>query len=415
MRETVLSSSRETRYHVYMEKTLRSPVAHYTTSEKALKRYTTVVDVFDYGNSSECVTPLDLALHQTPTLTPDQKILVPAAGIGTYVLAALIKGAKPENITAVEINPAYADLGDGIFGNLGVNYVLSDFVHWQTNMKFDVVIGNPPFQKGGYSAFYTQFFRKTRELLKKGGFFSLVSPSKAAAPCTKGYKELSSLGWNAVEYGVNDWFPNIDQPIAIYSGRTKDLEEKDLLVRTGSEEVTIKRGTVLPVQYINPTKQFPSANIDTTLSIFKKFFAAGKAKVKARFETLDAAPLENYVYLAAVAWRYHPLKEKGGPYGLHAKLNDHDKYMNGKFLRFSSEGEASNMAWLLSKSLVYRFVAGASCRAKFLPKVLLEETPDLSFLKTDEEVFSHLKLTSKEIAYLNTWNQETNTPGRKTK
>ncbi len=415
MRETLLSPPLKKKYSSHMEKTLQTSVKHYTVSERATKRYNAVVDVFDYGNSSECVTPLDLAIYQTPTLSPEQKVLIPAAGIGTYVLAAILKGASPANITAVEIDPAYSDLGDGIFGGLGVTYLVEDFTHWHTSMKFNVILGNPPFQLGGNSAFYTQFFRKCSELLEEDGYFSLVSPSKAAAPHTKGYKELAKLGWNSVEYGISEWFPNIDQPIAIYSGRTKNLEEKELEVRIGERSVKMKRGSVLPVQYINSTKQFPSADIDLTLSIFNKLFTTPEAKVKERFETLPEAPKEDYVYLAAVAWRFHPLKEKGGPYGLHTKVNDHDKYLNGKFMRFSSKAEAENMSWLLSKSLVYRFVAGASCRAKFLPKVLLEETPDLSFVSSDQELFDHLKLSKKEIAYLETWIQETNTPGRKTK
>lgn len=385
--------------------------------EQASLLYKTTCDIHDIADNSECVTPLDLARKQVRSIPLDKRgrVLIICAGIGTYVLACMLEGITPENITAVEINDSYSWVGSGIFSRFGVTYIQQDLLTYVPPMKFDTILGNPPFQLGGNSAFYTQFFRKTRELLKEGGYFSLVSPSKAAAPHTKGYKELAQLGWNSVEYGISDWFPNIDQPIAIYSGRTKELEEKELLVCVKDEFVHMKRGSVLPVQYINSTKQFPSANIDLTLSIFEKFFTSSAPKVKEQFEVLEEAPSENYVYLAAVAWRFHPLKEKGGPYGLHAKLNDHDRYMNGKFLRFSTEAEASNMAWLLSKSLVYRFVAGASCRSKFLPKVLLEETPDLSFLKTDEEVFSHLGITSEEVEYLNTWNQETNTPGRKKK
>ena len=109
------------------------------------------------------------------------------------------------------------------------------------------------------------------------------------------------------------------------------------------------------------------------------------------------------------------MKEKGGPYGLHTKVNAHDKYMNGQFLRFETQSEADNMGWLLSNSLVYRFIAAASCRAKFLPRVLLEETPDLSQYTSDEEIYNYLGLTKKEVDYLNLWNEQTNTPGRKTK
>lgn len=395
--------------------TLQSIATTYTVAERAQRLYHGVLEIFDFNEASECVTPLALTLNQCPSIQPEQKVLVICSGVGTYVLAALLRGASPANITAVEINSGFHRLGSGIFSRFGVNCVLSDLLTWKTAMKFDVIIGNPPFQKGGNSAFYTLFFRKTRELLAEGGYFSLVSPSKAAAPHTKGYKELEQLGWNSVEYGISEWFPNIDQPIAIYSGRDKTLRNPTLEVSFGAEKVKVRRGTVLPVQYINPSKGFKGADISHTISIFKKFFTAEAPKVLERFETLPEAPEGPYVYLARVAWRYHPLKEKGGPYALYAKVNSHDKYMNGQFLRFETQSEADNMGWLLSNSLVYRFIAAASCRAKFLPRVLLEETPDLSQCSTDEEIFRYLGLTKVEISYLNLWNEQTNTPGRKTK
>jgi hypothetical protein len=395
--------------------TLQTIATTYTVAERAHRIYNGVLEIFDYIKSSDCVTPLELALHQTPEIQPNQKVLVVCAGIGTYVLAALLKGAAPENITAVEINASYHRLGLGIFSRFGVNYVLADYLQWKTSMKFDAVVGNPPFQRGGNKTFYTLFFRKTKELLKEGGYFSLVSPSKAAAPHTKGYKELAHLGWNTVEYGINEWFPNINQPIAIYSGRDKTLENEALEVAYGTSSVGVQRGLVLPVQYINSDKAFRGADIDLTMSIFRKVFSTKAPKVKERFETLEKAPDCPYVYLAAVAWRFHPMKEKGGPYGLHTKVNDHDKYLNGEFMRFETQKEAENMSWILSKSLVYRFIAGASCRAKFLPKVLREEIPDLSQCSTDEELFKLLKLTEEEVSYLNLWNEQTNTPGRSKK
>jgi hypothetical protein len=384
-----------------------------TIAHRAQSLYEATLRINKLDEASDCVTPMELARREARKIPNKQgRVLVLCAGVGTYVLACILEGVDPKNITAVEINPRYHWIGSGQFSHLGVTYVLGDQLTYETEMKFDVIIGNPPFQKGGNSAFYTLFFRKTRELLAEGGYFSLVSPSKAAAPHTKGYKELAQLGWNSVEYGISEWFPNIDQPIAIYSGRDKTLRNPALEVSFGTEKVKVRRGTVLPVQYINPSKAFKGADISHTISIFKKFFTAEAPKILERFETFPEAPEGPYVYLAKVAWRYHPMKEKGGPYGLHAKVNAHDKYMNGQFLRFETQSEADNMGWLLSNSLVYRFISAASCRAKFLPRVLLEETPDLSQYTTDEEVFRYLGLTKAEISYLNLWNEQTNTPGR---
>ena len=74
-------------------------------------------------------------------------------------------------------------------------------------------------------------------------------------------------------------------------------------------------------------------------------------------------------------------------------------------MKFNTVKEAEQMHWLLSHSLVYRFITAASCRAQFLPRVLLEETPDLCGVNTDEELYKVLKLTKIEVGYLNTWNK----------
>jgi hypothetical protein len=287
-----------------------------------------------------------------------------------------------------------------------INTVHADFITWQPNMQFDVIIGNPPFQNGGNSAFYTKFFAKLETLLVRGGYFSLISPSKAAAKFSKGYKELAKVGWNSVEYGVDSLFPNIEQPMAIYSGSTADLRKSRLEVIADDVTESFERDIVLPVQYVGWCKQFPDANATLTLSIFRKFFKS-ENKLKERFEVLDVAPDGPYVYLTTVAWRYHPARPKGGPYALLAQLNEHDQYMNGKFIRCETQKEAEQIQWLLSRSLAYRFIAAASCRAKFLPRVLLEETPIWEGITTDEELFKRLGFTEIEITYINHWNNET--------
>ena len=381
-------------------------MASYTVSDRASGIYRIAADVFDWSKSSDCVTPLEVAQKQFEGCDTSGTVCIPGAGIGTYVVAALQAGFKPEKITAVEFNPAYFELGSAIYRRFGVNYVLADFLEWNPQMQFDVIVGNPPFQNGGNSAFYTKFFAKLETLLAPGGYFSLISPSKAAAKFSKGYKELAKLGWNSVEYGVDSLFPNIEQPMAIYSGSTVDGRSDKLEVIANGVSESFDRDVVLPVQYVGSCKQFPDADANLTLSIFEKFFKGG-CRLKDRFEVLGEAPKEPYIYLTAIAWRYHPARLKGGPYALLAQLNGHDEYMNGKFVRCKTQKEAKQLHWLLSRSLAYRFVAAASCRAKFLPRVLLEETPVWKDVTTDEALFERLGFTEAEISYINHWNRVT--------
>ena len=378
----------------------------FTTIQRAKAIYSTTIEVFDWHKSSECVTPYELALKQFEGCDVAGTVCIPGAGVGTYVLAAIEAGFKSANIYAVEFNEGYYQLGAAIFDRFGINYVHADFLTWEPQMEFDVIVGNPPFQKGGNSAFYAMFFNKAGEILKEGGYFSLVSPSKAAAKFSKGYKALAKLGLNRIEYGIDSWFPNIEQPMVVYSGSTKKFENEQIAVSDGSAERAVGRDVILPVQYVSSLKAFKQADAALTLSIFEKFFAKAE-KLKDRFETLEKAPDCPYVYLAAVAWRYHPMRPKGGLYALLTTVNQHDQYLNGKFMRFETDYEAEKMHWLLSRSMLYRFVAAASCRAKFLPRVLIEEAPDYFGITSDEELCKAVGLTEAEINYLNMWNEVT--------
>lgn len=145
------------------------------------------MDIFDWDRSSDCVTPLELALKQFDGLDPSGVLCVPGAGIGTYVHAAIQKGFDPAKIYAVELDEKYFELGSAMFSRLGVNYVLTDFLTWDPHMQFDVVIGNPPYQGGDfgkkvYKSLWPLFWAKSISLAKDDGYVSLITPLTWCSP-----------------------------------------------------------------------------------------------------------------------------------------------------------------------------------------------------------------------------------------
>jgi hypothetical protein len=108
----------------------------------------------------------------------------------------------------VEIDPMYYELGSGMFNRLGVNYVHADFLTWEPKMKFDVVIGNPPYQggdlgKSAYKSLWPLFWVKSFSLLKPGGIISLITPLTWCSP-TSDLAKRDAIGgetrlWNVFE------------------------------------------------------------------------------------------------------------------------------------------------------------------------------------------------------------------------
>jgi hypothetical protein len=159
----------------------------YTTTQRAGTIYRTAVDIFNWDRSSDCVTPHKLALKQFEGVDPAGTVCIPGAGIGTYVLAALERGFKPESITAIELDDKYHEMGSAMFSRFGVNYILADYLTWNPNMKFDAVIGNPPYQGGDfgkkvYKSLWPLFWAKSFELAKDDGYVSLITPLTWCSP-----------------------------------------------------------------------------------------------------------------------------------------------------------------------------------------------------------------------------------------
>jgi len=196
--------------------TLQPTVAPYTVVERATRIYNVVLDIFDYNKSSDLTTPYELALAQVRELpTRSGKVLVPGAGIGTYILALLEEGFNPEQITAVELDPAYSRLGHGIFNRFGVNYVTADFLNWQPGMKFDVIIGNPPYQDSANKLkavkLWPKFITRSLDLLNPGGYLLLVTPStwlKSRTGNGKRVRDSLTNGFNlkSVNTSVGSYF-----------------------------------------------------------------------------------------------------------------------------------------------------------------------------------------------------------------
>ncbi|MFW6120841.1 MAG: Eco57I restriction-modification methylase domain-containing protein [Petrotogales bacterium] len=154
----------------------------------------------------------------------------------------------------------------------GVHTIFDDFVSWNHGDKFDVVLGNPPYQdgsgnKGRGHTLWPEFVKCSFDICKDDGYVSLIHPStwRSGLKTTKSifeiltnnntmYLEMHSIDDGIKTFGVTtcyDWY--ISQK-HIYSGNT------DIIDETG-KEVSID---------ISLYDIIPSSMIDEITSLFAK-------------------------------------------------------------------------------------------------------------------------------------------------
>lgn len=175
-----------------------------------------------YGASSDVVTPFELALKvvreavsKEHYLDADKKVLDPCCGRGTFLLAYVYEGMKvlekkiPDEQARVEyllrkvvgrdINPAMIDTCKSTMYNVigkkvkNINIKVENTLNWNTNMKFDCVIGNPPYNSDDTSRKTTRHRGQGDNLAKKFALLAIkLSSGSVSLIMPYGHRTYSS-------------------------------------------------------------------------------------------------------------------------------------------------------------------------------------------------------------------------------
>ena len=168
-------------------------------TQESIEMLDAIKDMFDSPEITvDCgrFVPKDLAyelLEQVPIKSTDRIAVMNSPEFVVYLLQ---KGVLASNIT-LTLHENCDNMKYIVENCIGVNYaVINNNTKIGDNMKFDVVIGNPPYSKGNHSSqvFWQGFALQGLEVLRKKGFMAMVHPARWRGVGQTSPRSIGTLG-----------------------------------------------------------------------------------------------------------------------------------------------------------------------------------------------------------------------------
>jgi len=375
-----------------------------------------------------------------------KRILVVAGGHGTEV-DVLVELHGEEILTKIWFNELLVCFTNDILVRYPqINIAKGDFLSLSFNMKFNVIVGNPPYQEGGRddqaNKLWPQFVKKAYDVVEDNGHVAMITPNGWMQPTADIGK---GTGKNALSI-FNDIFKKNNLIVAnIDSDNIRETHFKGV-GSTFSYYLFQKASYSGGTEFITPTGsvQIDISNIDSlpkvtskeSLSIVKKMVGApfmfcdqnhglngfegdsqGTVTVIKKIKGVDTAIDHRLQYTI-----YHTNKNNGtywfgenlNPYASAPKViislsgtylpvfNNTTGFSNMCLAVICKTDEEAKRAQYILSSKLYKFWVDMQKFSGFNPRKLILTLPKLSLTKdwTDAKIYQHFGLTQDEIDYV---------------
>jgi site-specific DNA-methyltransferase (adenine-specific) len=334
-----------------------------------------------------------------------------------FIPVLLAFGVNKCNITYV----APYEFKGKIAASLGAHVMQEQLLTWSANMKFDVVVGNPPYQDGRDKLFYQKFVNRAYEL--SSDVVAMITPAgwtSIADLKTSFCKNIINSGLITCKYLKDSAFANV-QVMTVYFVSSKKTECADVTLSTYKDSIAVPRNNIV---YF-PTETVAGISI---IEKVKKSKVAGLTSLSGQLKrnNADVVPFSNFkcIFTAGYTnsdfdWAYVSSATGLANVGHHKVIVTHQtareklgslKYAGPEFgvgmachsFVVSDRAEADNLIGFLESKIIRFIVKTLKGAVASNSHTLFSHFPNLGFNKTwtDAELYAHFNLTQEEIDYI---------------
>ena len=384
------------------------------------------------GLANEMLDRLPLSLFTSNSTT----FLDPCMGGGQFVKAIedrlLAHGHSNENISqrvfGVESNQLRVSYTTNKHRLVGKYVVHENYLEYNEQMRFDCVIGNPPYQDviDSGKSLWPLFVEKSMTMLKEGGKLCFVTPSSWVGKKSKGRKSsYTTFNDNYLEYLAmfdskkkNEFFPGVGTTICWFILSNENKAERSTVVCQYSNDKVYEQ-----IIDIEEDKEYPISFTPESISIHTKITAKRPFKfvctrelhyhTMKRNDTVSEIENERYPYKSHFSHRitrYSSFAMKDYKYWKvmvpkTATIKDSfvDRFCNVSedllYIICDTKKDAIT-AENIFKTKLYRYIGFMYRKGRNMSGFSVLPEVDLTRNWTDAELYEHFGLTQEEIDYI---------------
>lgn len=342
-----------------------------------------------------------------------------------FILVLIVEfGVCPSRIVYVTDSKAKANYAGAFLKE--ENILHTNFLEWETDMKFDCVIGNPPYQDGNAVNKIWQHFLKTADrLAEPNGYIAFITPTvwvyRSGSKTRNARKIAEDRGLLYMDLTASRHFPTIGEDICGF------------VLGKGSEgvHVTHEKGTVV-LPYGATIAEIAETNREQLIvSIMKKLEESNDLRLPVRRDTQSRPNIElplgnmsnqetaefKYKLHHTASQQYYVKTPCGDIEKLKVMINlsghyfhheNPDKYIfisrdiSGKgmvHVLVNNKTEGNRLITIL-RSKLFRFYIENEKTSGFTTGIYKLPLLTLTRTWTDEELYEHFGLTQEEIDYI---------------